>query len=356
MESASMAGIVWRPRKAPKSLPRVHRPRARINSNNGIFASPSTAHDRMMVVRITGQPALGATIQQQQQQHPATSPPTQPPKLSPKPRHLIGGSVSSSSQQSKHGSNSSTLSSVSSSSSTVALLRPHQIAPLVPLHSRSATPPPPPLPPHQRPTSPAGSVSGSTGSTFARRRLSPATTNPPSLHHPHLTSIPLGSGNEPTATAGGAPPVLLLPVDQPIVPANNNTNASNPTTPVTLAAPRPENERLANEYVDTPFGRSHNNGSMVGGGGVPNIPSTGGLVPGLQQGINQQHRNLSLLVAGDTVVVPVITGQPRPTVDRTRSPIIGIGGNSDATGSEKYRDDTASRRRRQRRPVPSVSR
>ncbi|XP_049296002.1 protein sprouty [Anopheles funestus] len=495
-------GTSLAPPRPPKSLPRVHRPRAPDpNSNNASLPVPSTAMIGMMVVG-NGATGTGGHLQQQQQQHPATSPPTQPPQLSPKPRHLIGGSVSSSSssnnsssssvvlgsnnlsngndnssnlarnnissnsnnnisnnninsnnnnnntifmnnnphnhtavatmapsgdsnfnsaslissngsssrsnsstsstsnststssrsnhsnlnnnssssssstggnnarngssqhhqhhqpphlhhhpsptpppphphhhqhnhphQQSNRsiGSNSSTLSSVSSSSSTVALLRPHQIAPLVPLHSRSATPPPPPLPPHQRPTSPAGSVSGnSTGSTFARRRLSPATTNPPSLHHPHLTSIPLGSGNEPTATSGGAPPVLLLPVDQPIVPANNNTNASNPTTPVTLAAPRPENERLANEYVDTPFGRSHNNGTTIGGGGVPNIPSTGGLVPGLQQTINQQHRNLSLLVAGDTVVVPVITGQPRPTVDRTRSPIIGIGGNSDA--------------------------
>ncbi|XP_052896063.1 protein sprouty-like [Anopheles moucheti] len=210
------------------------------------------------------------------------------------------------------GSNSSTLSSVSSSSSTVALLRPHQIAPLVPLHTRSATPPPPPLPPHQRPTSPAA------GSTFARRRHTPAVaTSPPAHHHPHLTSIPHGSSSD---TTGSAPPVLLLPVDQPIVPATG-TNASNPTTPVTLAAPRPENERLANEYVDTPFGRT--GGPTVAGG--PNIPSAGGLLSGgLQPGTvpHQQHRNLSLLVGGDTVV-PVITGQPRPAADRTRSPMVG---------------------------------
>ncbi|XP_053664326.1 protein sprouty [Anopheles marshallii] len=211
------------------------------------------------------------------------------------------------------GSNSSTLSSVSSSSSTVALLRPHQIAPLVPLHTRSATPPPPPLPPHQRPTSPAGS-------TFARRRHTPSAGSPPAHHHPHLASIPHGSASD----TGGAPPVLLLPVDQPIGPAAT-TNASNPTTPVTLAAPRPEAERLANEYVDTPFGRT--SGPTVGGG--PNIPSAGGLLSGLQPGTvpHQQHRNLSLLVGGDAAV-PVITGQPRPAADRTRSPP-GIG-NSDA--------------------------
>uniref|UniRef100_A0A182NNH8 Protein sprouty n=1 Tax=Anopheles dirus TaxID=7168 RepID=A0A182NNH8_9DIPT len=209
------------------------------------------------------------------------------------------------------GSNSSTLSSVSSSSSTVALLRP-QIAPLVPLHSRSSTPPPPPLPPHQRPTSPAGS-------TFARRRLSP----PPLQHPHHLTSIPLGSAGPTTVTsASGALPVLLLPIDQPIAGGVATSPASNPTTPVTLAAPRPENERLANEYVDTPFGRG--NGPATTGA---NIPSTGGgpMAGGLQQtGPGQQHRNLSQL-AGEPEL-PVITGQPRPALDRSRSPAITLAG------------------------------
>uniref|UniRef100_A0A182PNW6 Protein sprouty n=1 Tax=Anopheles epiroticus TaxID=199890 RepID=A0A182PNW6_9DIPT len=240
--------------------------------------------------------------------------PPRPPKSLPRvhrPRAPDPNPVAPSAIQSNRsiGSNSSTLSSVSSSSSTAALLRP-QIAPLVPLHTRSSTPPPPPLPPHQRPTSPAGSVGH--GSTFARRRLNP------SMHHPHLTSIPPLGASE--SMAAGTPPVLLLPVDQPIVGGGVTTgSSSNPTTPVTLAAPRPENERLANEYVDTPFGRG--NGPAMGSA---NIPSTGAMTV-LAQGA-QQHRN-----AGEGAAVTVITGQPRPTHDRSRSPIGGvIGSNSDS--------------------------
>lgn len=236
------------------------------------------------------------------------------------------------------GSNSSTLSSVSSSSSTAALLRP-QIAPLVPLHTRSTTPPPPPLPPHQRPTSPAGSIGH--GSTFARRRLSPA-TSPPLHPHPHLTSIPPLGASESMATGAttttGTPPVLLLPVDQPIVGGVASNTSSNPTTPVTLAAPRPENERLANEYVDTPFGRG--NGAAAGGANIPSTGALTGLAPGAQQ-----LRNLSLL-SGEGAVVTVITGQPRPTHDRSRSPITGVGGNSDsiirAIKSTEGRQDVTS--------------
>uniref|UniRef100_A0A182MWD2 Protein sprouty n=1 Tax=Anopheles culicifacies TaxID=139723 RepID=A0A182MWD2_9DIPT len=135
-------------------------------------------------------------------------------------------------------------------------------------------------------------------------------------HHPHLTSIPpLGSVTD--STVAGTPPVLLLPVDQPIVPTNNNNStASNPTTPVTLAAPRPENERLANEYVDTPFGRAHNGTSIGSAGGSPHIPSPGGLLPGLPQGHQAQpHRNAPH--GTSDAIVPVITGQPRPTGARS---------------------------------------
>uniref|UniRef100_A0A182SN19 Uncharacterized protein n=1 Tax=Anopheles maculatus TaxID=74869 RepID=A0A182SN19_9DIPT len=171
--------------------------------------------------------------------------------------------------------------------------------------------------------------------TFARRRLSPVMTSP---HHPHLTSIPLGSTAtaDPTAVAivaGALPPALLLPVDQPIVGGGVTApnSPSNPTTPVTLAAPRPENERLANEYVDTPFGRGNGPAAIISGSA--DIPSTGPLAGLLQQGTHQQqqqqqqHRNLSLLADDAVVPVPVITGQPRSTLDRSRSP---IGGNSDA--------------------------
>uniref|UniRef100_A0A182K9K5 Protein sprouty n=1 Tax=Anopheles christyi TaxID=43041 RepID=A0A182K9K5_9DIPT len=369
-------GTSLAPPRPPKSLPRVHRPRAPDpnSSPSPIISSPvpnpnPTAMIGMTIMIGNGAASNGGHQHQQQQQlEPATTASTQPPQLSPKPRHLIGGSGSvlgstnlsngndnssnlanhsssrSGSSQPSHqpiphqhhhhhnhphqqsnrsiGSNSSTLSSVSSTSSTAALLRP-QIAPLVPLHTRSSTPPPPPLPPHQRPTSPAGSLGH--GSTFARRRLSPVATTSPPLHHPYLTSIPPQGASESIVTAAttiSTPPVLLLPVDQPIVGGVTSNNSSNPTTPVTLAAPRPENERLANEYVDTPFGRG--NGAAIGGA---NIPSSGALT-GVAQGA-LQHRNLSLL-SGEGAVVTVITGQPRLTHDRSRSPISSVDSHSDS--------------------------
>lgn len=47
------------------------------------------------------------------------------------------------------------------------------------------------------------------------------------------------------------PPIINLPLLPSI--SSNIHSAESPVSPVTLAAPRPESERLANEYVDTPF-------------------------------------------------------------------------------------------------------
>uniref|UniRef100_A0A182WCS5 Protein sprouty n=1 Tax=Anopheles minimus TaxID=112268 RepID=A0A182WCS5_9DIPT len=438
-------GTSLAPPRPPKSLPRVHRPRAPDPNSSTTPATNPTAMIGMMVVGSSGATGNGGSG------HPVatTAATPTPPQLSPKPRHLIGGSSSSSSSSSSNsvvlgssnlsngndnssnlasnnissnsnnnisnnnninsnssvnnnntifmhnnphnhtsaaaassgesnfnsaslissnGSSSrSTSSSTSSTSNSTSSSSTSSRSNHSNLNNNSSTggssqhhhphhqphPPHPPQPhphppqhhqhhhhhhhhlhqhnhPHQQSNRSIGSnsstlssVSSSSstrptspvGSTFARRRHSPT-----ALHHPHLTSIPpLGSVTDASA-AGTPPPVLLLPVDQPIVPTNNS--ASNPTTPVTLAAPRPENERLANEYVDTPFGRSHN-GATIGGsaGGSPHIPTAGGLLPALQQGLQtqQQHRNLSQHGASDAIV-PVITGQPRPTVDRARSP------------------------------------
>uniref|UniRef100_A0A182QNU1 Protein sprouty n=1 Tax=Anopheles farauti TaxID=69004 RepID=A0A182QNU1_9DIPT len=191
----------------------------------------------------------------------------------------------------------------------------------------SLAPPRPPksLPRVHRPRAPDPScVTPVTApATFARRRLSPVP--------PHLASIPLG-GSAPPASGGVTLPVLLLPIDQPIGGVGSNP-ASNPTTPVTLAAPRPENERLANEYVDTPFGRGHNNGATAGIGTGNIIPSTtggtalagGGLLQSVPAagGVQQQQQQHRHVASESELPRTVITGQPRPTalVDRSaRSP------------------------------------
>lgn len=71
------------------------------------------------------------------------------------------------------------------------------------------------------------------GTSFSRRR-------PP----PPGSALPIISSISSSATSSSASPQSI-----PISSHHTDTH----TSPVTLAAPRPETERLANEYVDTPF-------------------------------------------------------------------------------------------------------
>lgn len=53
------------------------------------------------------------------------------------------------------------------------------------------------------------------------------------------------------------PPPLALQQQIPSLSSNIHNLLEPPVSPVTLAAPRPDSERLANEYVDTPFRSPH---------------------------------------------------------------------------------------------------
>ncbi|XP_021698821.1 protein sprouty [Aedes aegypti] len=194
------------PPRPPKSLPRVHRPRApeptimsAANSTN-----QSSANNSANNTTITNR-----SLHNVQQ-------------LSPKPRNLSASS-----------SPARNLSSNILSSIPPPL--PPQIAPLTPLHTRSS--------------SNSSSISSS------------------SHHHPHhhqLSTSSIVSNNlaQPASTFSRRRPPAALPTNSTpsILNPSIETTASTTTTtsassPVTLAAPRPENERLTNEYVDTPFSR-----------------------------------------------------------------------------------------------------
>lgn len=207
------------PPRPPKSLPRVHRPRApepiimsatvatshSSNSNN----SHSTAHSANTTISSTTNRSL-----------------TNAPQLSPKPRN-----ISSSSSLARN------VSSNISSSIPPPLPPAPQIVPLTPLHARSA--------------------SNSSSSHYQHSHTT---------HHHHLpgSNAVVSSISQPANTfARRRPPAALPSITVPSIltsaasvdPTALNTTTASATSPVTLAAPRPENERLTNEYVDTPFSR-----------------------------------------------------------------------------------------------------
>lgn len=209
------------PPRPPKSLPRVHRPRAPepviMSAHVAADSHQSTANNNTTISTTTNRSLNNV------------------PQLSPKPRNL-----SSSSSPARNLS-----SNISSSSIPPPLPPAPQIAPLTPLHTRSS--------------------SNSSSLSSSSHHL------PHQHHHPHHTTSHhhLPSSNnvsnslaQPASTfSRRRPPAALPTISIPsILSPSIETNASNTTTasassPVTLAAPRPENERLTNEYVDTPFSR-----------------------------------------------------------------------------------------------------
>uniref|UniRef100_T1GIB1 Protein sprouty n=1 Tax=Megaselia scalaris TaxID=36166 RepID=T1GIB1_MEGSC len=117
-------------------------------------------------------------------------------------------------------------------------------------------------------------------SSFSRRRPPPPSPllNPipltPTTIQPIINNNLLTS---PSATAATT-----------TTPFQNSTSIGTPNSPVTLASPRPETERLANEYVDTPLQRQnpntpHNNN---------NINNHGFLQGGQRHNLQHVHQQL----------------------------------------------------------------
>ncbi|XP_055620629.1 protein sprouty [Toxorhynchites rutilus septentrionalis] len=216
------------PPRPPKSLPRVHRPRApepiimsavTAAANSKANSNHSTANSSTNTTTTTTTISTTTTNRSL----------NNAPQLSPKPRNLSFSIPPT----------SNTSSNFVSSSIPPPLPPAPQIVPLTPLHTRSSS----------------HSSTSSSGSSSHHHHIT---------HHHHLPSSNNSSNSlaQPASTfSRRRPPAALPSLSIPsILGPSLDTTASNPTTtsatsPVTLAAPRPENERLTNEYVDTPFSR-----------------------------------------------------------------------------------------------------
>lgn len=286
------------PPRPPKLLPKVHRPRApeplmmdstaatdQQQQEQPLPLPPraSTHHSSPSTTTTSSSTPHHQLLQQQQQ----------PPKIPLRPTIV--------SQPLRQSPSSTTTSSTSTSvtpllhisrSATPTSNNPAQVAPpttalLVPLQQQSIT--------------------------FARRRLSPhqsSTPNTPSSPQqsgggifpgsPLLSSPRTGAGSNASSPFGGT--IGGSGSTSPIISTltRNLTNLSNniihnlsinqlttgePPNSVTLAVPRPENERLTNEYVDTPFVLRTNSNINT----TSNINSNN---VGQQQFIQNQHHHL----------------------------------------------------------------
>lgn len=194
------------PPRPPKSIPRVHRPRA---PDPDTVDSPSSVHSST---------------------HPSHPPPSIPSQaISRMNSNIINNHSSSSSINS---------SSTNSSHRSIPSLPPPPItAPLTPLQN-------------------SNSNSSRTVSTFSRRR----TEMPlPTTQQQQQPRVP--SANQVTRSL--TPSSLVQPTANLISNAINAVMTRRSPSPVnnsvTLQIPRPENERLPNEYVDTPFAQQPNN-------------------------------------------------------------------------------------------------
>ncbi|XP_038114777.1 protein sprouty [Culex quinquefasciatus] len=223
------------PPRPPKSLPRVHRPRAPEPAIMSSAADTTSTANRSLS--------------------------NVPPQLSPKPRNLSSSSSSTTTTTTPAAPRSS-----SNISSSIPPPLPPQIVPLTPLHTRSQHHH------HQQHLLPSSHNNSSShslvqpASTFSRRRPPAAL---PSL------SVAVSSSNSNIL----GPPSL----ETSLPPAA--------TSPVTLAAPRPENERLTNEYVDTPFSNSRL--SPPSSNRVPRSAATPGSAVAAPQGEDPTSRQLS---------------------------------------------------------------
>ncbi|KAG5677395.1 hypothetical protein PVAND_007158 [Polypedilum vanderplanki] len=216
------------PPRPPKSIPRVHRPRAPDPDSDTVDSSSFFCNSS---------PISSSSI------HIISS--AQPSSLAP-PIPPIGQANSRMNSNLNHNSSSSSI----NSSSTTTSISHHRTIPSIP-------PVTAPLTPLQ---SNRSSNSATAISTFSRRRTEMTTTNINSSSSSNSSS---SNNNSNINVTRSLTPSLVTPtanliqnainavVRRSTSPVNNSNNNNSNT--VTLQIPRPENERLPNEYVDTPF-------------------------------------------------------------------------------------------------------
>lgn len=224
---------VLAPPRPPKTIPRVHRPRA---PDPDTVDSPSSIH-------------IIST-------HPSHSPPATPSSIPAISR------MNSNTINNNHSNSCSISSSSTNSHRSIPSLPPPVTAPLTPLQNN-----------HNinnndnnnnnfndSRTNIAGSGITSTVSTFSRRRIDmPLPTTQQQQQQQRVPSTNVNS----SVTRSQTPSSLVTPTANlisnaisAVIPHRRSPSPVNNT--VTLQIPRPENERLPNEYVDTPFAQPNN--------------------------------------------------------------------------------------------------
>jgi len=259
------------PPRPPKSLPRVHRPRA---PEPDIVDSPSI---HVISSNLHPPPIPSHHNQQQQHQH-----------------HRPISRMSNHSSSSSNSSNSSSSSSDTAAAAAAATASSSSQQPQQQQHHRSV----PPIPPATAPLTPLQSNNRSTNnynsntttssssssaiSTFSRRR-----TEMPTPQQQHQARI------SPITVIPAAVQRSLTPVIAPATNFISNAIGSIGRSPspinnsVTLQIPRPENERLPNEYVDTPFANLNNSKLLVTPGSRHSLATS--TVPNHRNQLNLNH-------------------------------------------------------------------
>lgn len=233
------------PPRPPKSMPRVHRPRA---------PEPDTVDSPSIHTIST---------------HPPPIPSHQQPisRMNSNLNNInnISSSINSS------------LSSITTSCYRSIPPIPPATAPLTPLQNNRITN-------HNNNINSTSSTPSSSISTFSRRR-----TEMPPQRIQAPSPVPLA-----TRSLTQSPIVIVAPAPNFISNAISTVVGRSPSpvnNSVTLQIPRPENERLPNEYVDTPF-INHNNNKLTTPGSRHSLATS--TVPNRNQ-LNSQTTNISTI-------------------------------------------------------------
>lgn len=195
------------PPRPPKSLPGIHRPRA---PEPPMMSAPLSPIQQRQQTHLRTNNHLHTHTHHQSNSNNGNN-------------NVVNTTIRSSNNNSSLIRNNNINNNNNSNHSSSDVLSVHPVpitAPLIPLHQQQA---------HNISNSSLSSTTITSTNSFTRRRPLPPL---------------LGTNNNNSNT--------LLPS----ISSNLVHGAESPVSPVTLAAPRPESERLANEYVDTPL-RSH---------------------------------------------------------------------------------------------------
>jgi protein sprouty family protein 2 len=249
------------PPRPPKSIPRVHRPRA---PDPGADAVDSPFDSSLAAAA-----AASSSIHIISSAHPLSQAPPIPPQSVSSNSQAPAAAAAHSRMNSNSSNHNSSSSSINSSSTTS--ISHHRAIPSIP-------PVTAPLTPLQSGRSPSAGGAQSSVSTFSRRRTEMTTTTGTPTTIGGGSSSSSSNINVNSVTRSLTPSSLVAPtanliqnainavVRRSTSPVNISSSGSssnnNNSNSVTLQIPRPENERLPNEYVDTPF-TSQNGGKLL---------------------------------------------------------------------------------------------